>query len=171
MSATIVDSATTIQVLLDQGGRWLTANHSGTIAAPNLGNVVLDTAKPDITIIYDYKQAIKGALNTIFILEISDVDDYSRFATRNRKDADVRLDIICKHGTRPDMLAISQEAERIIQTMRSEIANMTLPSGYNNCFNLLWTIRRRDESDKGDNLHMKIIEIVLQHRGLILADA
>lgn len=171
MSAVIIDGPTTIQVALDQGGRWLTANHTGTIAAPNLGNVVLDTTKPDITIIYDYKQAIKGALNTIFILEISDVVDYTRFAVRNRKDEDVRIDLICKHGTRPDMIAIAREAERIVETLRSTIGDMTVPSGYNNCFNLMWVLRKRDESDKGDNLHMKVIEIVLQHRGLVLANA
>lgn len=169
MSATIVDGPTTVEVILDQGSRWLTANHTGNIEAPHLGTIALNSTKPQIVIIYDYKQSLKGAINTIFLLEITDIFNYSNYSQKKRYDSDVRIDVICKHADRPNVLAISQEAKRVIETVSTSIGNVTLPSGYNNCFSQIWVLRKRDESDKSGNLHMIVYEIVLKHIGVALA--
>lgn len=165
----IVDPPTTVEVILDQGSRWQTANHSGNVEAPHLGTVALNSTKPQIVIIYDYKLSLQGAINTIFLLEITDIFNYSEYHQKKRYDSDVRIDVICKHGTRPDVLAISQEAKRVIETVSTSIGDISLPNGYNNCFSQIWVLRKRDESDKAGNLHMIVYEIVLRHIAIELA--
>ncbi len=166
---TVVDPPITILVALDEGDRWDTSNHSGIVATPRLGNITLDTTKPNIQIIYDFKQIQQGQTNNIFILETSDVTDFSKYATRRRYDHPIRLSVIIAQANRPNLLAKYAEARRILETLSTTIGAMILPSGYTNCFNQLWILSKRDNSDQGDNLHMITMDVELKSFGVVVA--
>ena len=169
MSATIIDPPTTVQVMLDGESRWNIANHSGTVDTPNKGPILLNEEKPHITIIYDEQQVLEGAINNIYILQVTQVPDYSNYATRRRRDENVKLSVTTKAGTRPDVLAKFQEARRIFETLSISIGSMIMPTGYNNCFSQVWVTNIREQSDTVKNHHQIAMDVELRHIGVVLA--
>lgn len=166
---TVVDPPITILVALDEGDRWDTSNHTGIVATPNMGNITLDTTKPNIQIIYDFKQIQQGQTNNIFILETSDVTDFSQYSQRKRYNHPIKLSVTIAQANRPNVLAKYWEARRILETLSTTIGAMSLPLGYTNCFDELWVLGKRDNSDQGDNLHMITMDIELKSYGVVLA--
>lgn len=171
MSASIKDKPFVIKTALDDGGRWKVSNHTGTYTNDISTDKALNIVKPTIRVIYDAKMALQGATNHIFILQISDVNDLNPYNTGNRKDENGRMKVIVRAASRPDMLARMREAERILETLRTTIGNITMPSGYVNCLNQVWIIDRTDRSDENNKFHYGELNVEINSIGVVLANA
>ncbi len=170
MAASIKDKPFVIKTALDDGSRWNTANHTGTYTN-DIGSGTLNTTKPIIRVIYDHKIALQGATNNIFVLQISDVNDLEPYDTGNRKDENGRMKVIIRASSRPDMIARLREAERILETLRTTIGDVVMPSGYTNCFNQVWIINREDRSNEDNNFHYGELDVEVKSIGVALANA
>jgi len=171
MSASIKDKPFIIKTALDDGSRWDTSNHTGTYTNDISTTVALNTTKPTIRVIYDGKVALQGATNHIFVLQVSDINDLIPYDTGNRKDENGRMKVIVRATTRPDMLARLREAERILETLRTTIGDITMPSGYVNCFNQVWIIDRTDRSDENNQFHYGELNVEVRSIGVAMANA
>lgn len=171
MAASIKDKPLVIKTALDDGGRWLVANHTGTYTDALGTDTPLNIVKPKIQIIYDEKQVLLGATNNIFILQTADRNDLIPYSTGNRKDEYFRGKIIVRASTRPDMLTRLREAERILETLRTTIGDITMPSGFINCFNQVWILDRRDRSQEANKWHHGELDVEARSIGVALANA
>ena len=170
-AASIKDKPFVIKTALDDGSRWNTDNHTGTYTNDIDTNKALNETKPKIRVIYDAKIALQGATNHIFIFQVSDINDLAPYHTGNRKDENGRMRVIIKAATRQDMLTRLREAERILETLRTTIGDITMPSGYVNCFNQIWILNRTDRSDEGGKWHYGELDIDVRSIGVVLANA
>lgn len=170
MSASIKDKPLVIKTALDDGGRWDTSNHTGTYSN-DLGSGTLNTEKPTIRVIYDLKRALQGATNHIFVYQVTDLNDLAPYSTGNRKDENGRMRVIVRASSRPDMLARLREAERILETLRTTIGDITMPSGYINCFNQVWILSRNDRSDEDNKFHYGELDVEVRSIGVQMANA
>ncbi len=171
MAASIKDKPLVIKTALDDGDRWATSNHTGTYTNDLVTDKALNETKPTIRVIYDLKIALQGATNHIFIFQVSDLNDLIPYATGNRKDENGRMRVIIRAATRPDMLTRLREAERILETLRTTIGNITMPSGYVNCFNQVWILNRIDRSDEDRKFHYGELDVDVRSIGVVLANA
>ncbi len=171
MSASIKDKPFVIKTALDDGGRWTVGKHTGTYTNDIVTNKALNVVKPTIRVIYDAKIALQGATNHIFILQTSDVNDLIPYHTGNRKDENGRMKVIVRAASRADMLTRLREAERILETLRTTIGNITMPSGYVNCLNQIWILNRTDRSDENSKFHYGELDIDTKSIGVVLANA
>lgn len=171
MSALIKDKPFVIKTALDDGGRWQVANHTGTYTNDIVTDQALNIVKPTIRVIYDAKIALQGATNNIFVLQISDNNDLTLYDTGNRKDENGRMKVIIRAASRADMLARLREAERILESLRTTIGDITMPSGYDNCFNQIWILSRTDRSDENNKWHYGELDIDVRSIGVALANA
>lgn len=171
MSASIKDKPFVIKTALDDGGRWQVANHTGTYTNDIVTDEALNIVKPTIRVIYDAKIALRGATNHIFVLQVSDVNDLIPYDTGNRKDENGRMKVIIRAASRADMLARLREAERILESLRTTIGDITMPSGYVNCFNQIWILNRTDRSDENNKWHYGELDIDVRSIGVALANA
>lgn len=171
MSASIKDKPFVIKTALDDGGRWQVANHTGTYSNDIVTNQALNIVKPTIRVIYDAKIALQGATNHIFVLQVSDINDFNPYQTGSRKNENGRMKVIVRAASRADMLTRLREAERILETLRTTIGNITMPSGYVNCFNQVWILNRTDRSDENNKWHYGELDIDVRSIGVAMANA
>lgn len=171
MSASIKDKPFVIKTALDDDGRWNTANHTGTYTNDIDTDKALNETKPTIRVIYDAKVALQGATNNIFVFQVSDISDFIPYNTGNRKDENGRMRVIVRAASRPDMITRLREAERILETLRTTIGDITMPSGYVNCFNQVWVINRTDRSDEANKFHYGELDVEVRSIGVALANA
>ena len=164
---TVVDGPETIAHILRDDNRWDTSNHSGTIET-NSGTFDLNTTRPTVMIIQDLKEAVAGSTNNIYIHEISDTFDYTEYHTRKGYDGRIRLAILIRGTTRPDTLARYHEVKRILGGLATSIGQVTLPTGYTNCFNHLWVLGKQDRSDNINNFHMISLDMELVSIRIVL---
>lgn len=171
MSASIKDKPFVIKTALDDGGRWKVANHTGTYTNDIVTDEALNGTKPTIRVIYDAKIALQGATNNIFVLQITDLNDLIPYETGNRKDENGRMKVIIRAASRPDMLTRLREGERILETLRTTIGDITMPSGYVNCFNQVWIRSRTDRSDEDNKFHYGELDVEVKSIGVAMANA
>ncbi len=171
MSASIKDKPFVIKTALDDGDRWTVENHSGTYTNDIVTDQALNIVKPTIRVIYDAKIALQGATNHIFVLQTTDLNDFNPYQTGNRKDENGRMKVIVRAASRADMLTRLREAERILETLRTTIGDITMPSGYVNCFNQVWVLDRKDRSDEKAKFHYGELDVEVKSIGVALANA